>query len=487
VSGDSGRCSTSGSLDDPGPRLAPGVIFWETDAADGGGTRGGGGRLEFLDGSASFELNATALEVVRHCHGRTAVDEIVRRVAGRFVGSSLETVDADVREFIAWGLGRGVLLDDGTPHSPAPDTIPSITTATVPLPTTVYVSLTARCNLRCRFCYARPAGAVQTPLTPATAAGGELTAPQWLRLLRHLAAGLAGGSTLVFTGGEPTLHPEFVSVAAGARELGFRLQMYTNGTLLDTVPAGRCADLGFEAVGVSIHGARAATADRLSGVPGGFRRAVRGIVALVAAGVPVAWQATVTPDNLEEVPAMAHVAARLGVSHFRAGSVDFTAGGCRPLTPEGEVGFWRAMAALAEEYAGRMSVGLAGDACESADRGGAVGATAPPPSSACGIGRHICHLRPDGRLTPCPVLRDGPWDLGSPLETDFSSLWRGADALRPLRGPGLDGLSDCPSCGLRHYCRGGCRAGAWLATGDIAGCDHKRRRAILALVGEGPP
>jgi len=475
-------------LDAAQPRLAPGVIFWED---------GAGGHVQRLDGSASHTLNGTAVEVLRHCHGRSSVADIAGAVAQRFDGAPAATVGVDVWEFVRWAAGAGLIQldDDSAALAPALAPAPSPAPAR---PTMAYLSLTGRCNLRCAFCYARP------PAAPATA--GDLALPQWRAILDRLAAFMPPGATLVFTGGEPTLHPAFAGIAASAARLSLRLQMYTNGTLIDDECARMCARL-FDVVGVSIHGATPESADAASGVPGSFDRATRAVAALAAAGVPVAWQATVTRQNRGEVRAMAHVARDLGVTHFRAGAVDFAgvvggvpggAPGGEPLSAVEEAALWDAMSELGRELAGQMRVGLATDPCPDAPGRPALPRATLLPTSTCGIGRTIGHVRPDGHLTPCPVLASAPWDLGDVLASDIERLWDGIagagpggpprllSPLRPLRVGGLEDLGRCGACGVRAYCRGGCRAGAFFATGDIAGCDVKRERAIRALLaGEG--
>lgn len=85
----------------------------------------------------------------------------------------------------------------------------------------VHFQLTKLCNLRCAFCGQRhevPPGAMKT---------GE-----WIALLREL-KDYAPGSTVVLWGGEPLLDPGFESVASAAADLGFPLELVTNGTLID--------------------------------------------------------------------------------------------------------------------------------------------------------------------------------------------------------------------------------------------------------------
>ncbi|MBS3735311.1 MAG: radical SAM protein [Phycisphaerae bacterium] len=83
------------------------------------------------------------------------------------------------------------------------------------------IDLTNRCNLRCPICFAN-SGAV-----------GYVAEPDYDQIVRQLEAlrRLDPPATAVqFTGGEPTLHPDFLRIVATAREMGFsHIQIATNG------------------------------------------------------------------------------------------------------------------------------------------------------------------------------------------------------------------------------------------------------------------
>jgi len=92
------------------------------------------------------------------------------------------------------------------------------------------IDLTNRCNMRCPICFAN-AGAAGYVFEPS---GGEIL--DQLRALRAMDPSPA--TAVQFTGGEPTLHPEFLEIVSGAREMGFsHIQVATNGI--------RMADEGF--------------------------------------------------------------------------------------------------------------------------------------------------------------------------------------------------------------------------------------------------
>lgn len=111
------------------------------------------------------------------------------------------------------------------------------------------VDLTNRCNLRCPICFANAAtaGYVYEP-----------TFEQILGMLKTLRDNRPIPCPAVqFSGGEPTIHPDFFRILESARELGFsQVQIATNGILLGNNPdfAQRCSDAGLNTVYLQFDG-----------------------------------------------------------------------------------------------------------------------------------------------------------------------------------------------------------------------------------------
>ena len=100
------------------------------------------------------------------------------------------------------------------------------------------IDLTSRCNLSCEVCFA-----------DANRGSGELSFEQVVGMLRRLRAQRPAPAFAVqFTGGEPTLHPQFLEIVAEARKMGFtHLQAATNGIrFADPEFARRARDAGLQ-------------------------------------------------------------------------------------------------------------------------------------------------------------------------------------------------------------------------------------------------
>ncbi|HJJ55084.1 MAG TPA: radical SAM protein, partial [Methanocorpusculum sp.] len=92
------------------------------------------------------------------------------------------------------------------------------------IPPFLIASVTERCNLHCRGCYARGCGfCTDTPVRE------PLSSSDWQRLFKE--ADALGISFILLTGGEPLMKPDIIRAAAAKKHLIF--PVFTNGTLFD--------------------------------------------------------------------------------------------------------------------------------------------------------------------------------------------------------------------------------------------------------------
>ncbi|WP_456421090.1 radical SAM protein, partial [Thermococcus sp.] len=173
-------------------------------------------------------------------------------------------------------------------------------------PVDVELEITRACNLRCTHCIV----SAGEPLPD------ELPTERWVSLVEEI-GDYAVRVTL--TGGEPLVHPGFLDILLAAKKAGLAVRILTNGTLvpdfIDDLQG--LLNPSTDEVQVSLDGTRDVN-DSIRGA-GSFDRAVRGIEALVGAGIPVSVAFTVLPQNRSSAIDLYRFVARLGVSSFRAG------------------------------------------------------------------------------------------------------------------------------------------------------------------------
>jgi len=160
-----------------------------------------------------------------------------------------------------------------------------------PRPVVVW-NCTRQCNLSCRHCYAL-ADSQKSPQEMDTEAGKKF--------IRDLAD--FGVPVLLFSGGEPLLRPDILALASLARELGIRVVLSTNGTLITKEIASRLSDIGFAEIGISLDGIGASN-DYFRGKEGAYQAALSGIRACIGAGLRVSLRLTIARHNYQQVPAI---------------------------------------------------------------------------------------------------------------------------------------------------------------------------------------
>jgi len=170
-------------------------------------------------------------------------------------------------------------------------------------PSRLWIYTNFHCNLRCDYCAVRSA-----PLARAR----SLPAGRFVDLVDEAVA--EGFTQLCVTGGEPFLHPDIVDML---RHASGRLPtvVLTNAMLFRRRGGEALRTLAgtpLLVIQTSLDGARPDTHDAHRG-RGSWVRTVEGIRRATDAGLPVRVAMTRTPENADEVPALAALLKELGV------------------------------------------------------------------------------------------------------------------------------------------------------------------------------
>jgi MoaA/NifB/PqqE/SkfB family radical SAM enzyme len=168
-----------------------------------------------------------------------------------------------------------------------------------------WVRLTYRCNDRCIFC-----------LDSHTHDG---TDRERAEIHSQIIDGAKGGAQrLILSGGEPTIHPNFVDFIKLGRLSGYsHIQTVTNGRMF-AYPGflEKCLAAGLREITFSIHGSNARIHDALVGTKGAFEQEVKGLENALSAGVIVNIDVCVNRGNVKDLPGLMKRFTDLGVREF---------------------------------------------------------------------------------------------------------------------------------------------------------------------------
>ena len=259
--------------------------------------------------------------------------------------------------------------------------------------------ITCRCNLRCVMCYTdcfnRPDKIRQ-----------ELTTQEILRIMDELAD--AGCLELCLTGGEPLARPDFFDIYEYAKEKGFLITLFTNGTLITGEIADRLAARPPHRIEISLHGLTERTFDDITQGNGSFQRCMRAIGLLLERKLALVLKTTAMTLNRDEVLAIKQYVNGLGSVGYKLG-VEM-----RPALDGSEAPARFGLSPSESLDITRQDPELWAETCR-------VQSQPMPP---CESGKHRFHIDAYGRLQLCSGNRRQGYDLrrGSFQEGFYQAL-----------------------------------------------------------------
>ena len=177
-------------------------------------------------------------------------------------------------------------------------------------PRRLSVELANICNLHCSYCFR---------------ADDNLYSPHAsffpIDLLRRIISEAREAATITrvsFTGGEPTLHPEFEETLRAVAEAGLTASFVTNGWHFDRIwPAIQANRPAVSHVAFSLDGVTRESHDRWRG-NGSFDRLVRAFTRCYTSKLPFGMKIVIRRDLVDQLEQIALFAARMGSAslHF---------------------------------------------------------------------------------------------------------------------------------------------------------------------------
>jgi MoaA/NifB/PqqE/SkfB family radical SAM enzyme len=208
-------------------------------------------------------------------------------------------------------------------------------------PAWLYLEINNVCNLRCKQCHIWMNRAAEP---------GTLQLDEQKRILRDFAEWPGSApARVVLGGGEPLLNPDRVlPLIRHARELDLRIEILTNGSLIDESMAFELLERPPAALHVSIDAPRAEVHDRIRGVRGAFDRVVENVRRLHARrgnrGMELSINALICKSTLPYLAEHVRFLRELGADRVRFLPLAPTIGASRAKDP-----FFESESRIAEE------------------------------------------------------------------------------------------------------------------------------------------
>lgn len=239
-------------------------------------------------------VNLDGAKILRMCDGTSTVGCI----ASKFSSNYYEKVR--IVEFLLYAEKLGDVVMTTKPIKSEA----SVLEYDYLVPVHAVFEITENCNLNCFHCYRIKEKA---PL--------YMDFEEFRKVLDFLVShGLLG---IEITGGEPTLHPQFLDIVEYAAQRLQLVGILTNGLFLPSETINRLEEYKekiFFSISLDSHDPD--YHDGFRGVPGAWKRTVANIRKLTSAGYNVRIAMTVTPNNIDHIEKTAESSVELGARMF---------------------------------------------------------------------------------------------------------------------------------------------------------------------------
>ncbi len=334
------------------------------------------------------------------------------------------------------------------------------------LPETLTLMITDACNLNCPHC-----------LLDCKGAGGKSVKSAIITAVIDDFVSL-GGRSLIITGGEPLLHPDWFQILSHADSTALtEVCLQINGAILTDNEIKKIKSLHSEKllIQISLDGARPETNDLIRG-RGSFNAAVNAIILLIKEGFGKSIRIAFTEmkHNYSEIPEMLKLAHSLGIGKFIAGTL-IKAGRAKNVE-------W---IRLPDKSQVRSLIGLYESDTKFRRLYDSIGSIS---AIEWYKGRdvptdHVCNcistpfINTSGKIYPCVMNLDDDLAVASVHEQGLNAvILKGLEKWACL--PGLDKkrsetLEKCKTCAGRLHCRGGCIGRAKAVNGDVISVEDR--------------
>ena len=302
-----------------------------------------------------------------------------------------------------------------------------------PVLETFHVELTSKCNERCVHCY-----------IPHENKNTEIDYHLMIQALNQCKE--LGVLTIIFSGGEPMLHPNFCDFLRYAKDLDFNVTILSNLTLLNESILEALMYRHASCVNVSLYSMDANVHDSITTVNGSFEKTKSNILRLIDNNVPVQINCPIMEQNKDSF----HEVVKWGQSHKCSVITDYlimarsdhsTDNLDNRLTVddlpsvikrliESDVVFQSNVRGLQAEQTGISKI-------HAEDR-------------VCGVGMSTLCMVAVGTVYPCAGWQQ--YDCGNLKENTLRQIWENSSQIKYLRSLRQKDFSKCMTCKDFDFC-----------------------------------
>ena len=336
--------------------------------------------------------------------------------------------EADIKNFLAELIENEIIFDTEAENSGQEgsldvlDDIQNLCTENRLL-FSACLELTYRCNEKCIHCFIDDAPPDDRL---------ELNFEDYKNILQQLRA--LGCIYLLVTGGEPSLKSCFMDVCSYAKDLGFIVNIYTNGLNISDELFEKMAALKPNSISVSMYGGDAQTHDAVTQIKGSFDKTLNTVLKLKCAGIDTFIKCSVLKNNFDNIEKLFKLGSLLGIDVTPSLLVTDTHNlqdrKSLALDTKGE---YEEFYEMYSKYDFKAPVDFSQVKRNIDER-------------VCAAGQYTLSIAPDGNVYPCNSF---PLKLGNVRKNKIKDIWENSAELQELRKFKFRSLS--PECGECEY------------------------------------
>lgn len=397
-----------------------------------------------------FRTNESGYEFIKRMQTLKSIHEALEE-AGRDFGFRGDFFQKTMNSFINELIENKILVEEN-------EKIVSEKSAVIN-PNTIWVHVTNACNLACPFCYS-------------DANKDHIYNIDYLNVLKFLRElPEEDRKKVIISGGEPFLYPHLKLLVSGLKELGFKVNIITNGTYgrekyPEIIPLIDLLQVSIDGSSECINAATRGT-DSLS-------KTLSNIHYAKELGVKDLYVSfTANKNNIMDLPNMPEFLVENKINHIHITKLLPVGRGkdnLADLSPDREdyaknvkkfkeqIRLWNqkiyAIRESKEVFLDEkdktkfLTVSFAGDQLNTVMNGYKV--------TGCGAGDATININYNGKVYPCTSLNGDDECIGNIKDDDIIKIVE--EGRRFAQELSVDNLAECKNCQLKYFCGGGCRA-----------------------------
>ncbi len=318
-------------------------------------------------------------------------------------------------------------------------------------PYSALIELTYKCNLKCFHCFNHHQKKQ------------ELSTAQIINAMQQLAN--LGVLHLTLTGGEVYSHPDFELILEKAKNLGFALNVFTNGTMLTTERAQFLKKMGVLEVSLTLFSIHPEVHDEIAKQKGSHTATLKALALLHDAQLHTRVKCLIMKRNFKDYEKVKSLVEGYGaVCHYDTTIMPANGNDTSVLNEK------LSREQLKQVYSNPDVYHISENPLNDLDaQNKLVRENFCDYQLQCNAGILFLTINPYGEVYSCIQQKHSAGNL---LENSLKNIWESSPEFLKARAVSLDSLSECSSCGHQSYC-GRCPALAEKVDGDFYGASSE--------------